>query len=173
MCIRDRFYSILDEFVTGVETHNNGTVNFGLFDVFDDNPLFCDLDSGNYYLAENSLCVNSGENGTHMGVYGIGCNAILKIDDQVHIAELFTLRNPYPNPFNPSTTIIYSIPVQSTVLLQIFDINGRLVKTLDNGIKQPGEYKCFWNPTNVSSGLYFVQMNYGDHVQTQKLILLK
>ena len=167
------FYSILDEFVTGVETHNNGTVNFGLFNVFDDNPLFCDLDSGNYYLAENSLCVNSGENGTHMGVYGIGCNAILKIDDQAHIAELFTLRNPYPNPFNPSTTIIYSITVQSTVLLQIFDINGRLVKTLDNGIKQPGEYKCFWNPNNISSGLYFVQMNYEDHVQTQKLILLK
>ena len=69
----------LDEFVTGVETHNNGTVNFGLFNVFDDNPLFCDLDSGNYYLAENSLCVNSGENGTHMGVYGIGCIAILNI----------------------------------------------------------------------------------------------
>ena len=65
------FYSIIDEFVTGVETHNNGTVNFGLFDVFDDNPLFCGLESGNYYLAENSLCVNSGENGTYMGVYGI------------------------------------------------------------------------------------------------------
>ena len=69
--------------------------------------------------------------------------------------------------------VIHLHKIQSTVLLQIFDINGRLVKTLDNGIKQPGEYKCFWKPNNVSSGLYFVQMNYGDHVQTQKLILLK
>lgn len=166
-------YSILDGFVTGVETHNNGTVNFGLFDVFDDDPLFCDPDSSYYYLAENSPCIGTGENGTNMGFYDIGCEEIVAINNNHQNPERFKLYKPYPNPFNPITTIRFSVESLHATSLRIYDITGRLVESLVNGELVSGEYKITWTATNHPSGLYFILLKNGAQVQSQKLILLK
>jgi len=165
--------SILDEYITGVETHDNGTVNFGLFDVFDNDPLFCNLDSSNYYLAENSPCIGLGQNGTTAGAFGIGCSEIVAIDDKLLTPENFKLYLPYPNPFNPTTTIRFSVETQHTTSLGVYDITGRLIQNLMNGKIATGKHKIKWNAENISSGVYFVQLQNGNNVETQKLILLK
>ncbi len=78
-------YSILDGLLADVETNNNGTLNFGLFNVFDTDPLFCDPDFGVFTLAENSPCIGTGTDGTNMGVFGIGCDSILGVLSTVQI----------------------------------------------------------------------------------------
>jgi len=85
----------------------------------------------------------------------------------------FKLFNPYPNPFNPSTTIRYSTETSDATSLHIYDINGRIVETLVQGEIEPGTHKIYWNASQQPSGLYFVRLESGSKTQTQKLILLK
>ncbi|MBC8215019.1 MAG: T9SS type A sorting domain-containing protein, partial [Candidatus Marinimicrobia bacterium] len=85
----------------------------------------------------------------------------------------FSLNPAYPNPFNPSTTISYSVETNGRLSLQIYDIAGRLVETLVNGITEPGIYTVKWDASGYSSGVYFVQIQTKKFVKTQKLILLK
>jgi len=88
-------------------------------------------------------------------------------------------RNPklsqnFPNPFNPSTTIEYSLEKSGDVKIQIFNIKGRLVITLVDNYKTPGSYSVNWNPNSLSSGQYFYQIVVdGQPVSTKKAIFLK
>ena len=83
------------------------------------------------------------------------------------------LSDAYPNPFNPSTSINYSVANNGHVEIMIYDAAGRLVEELVNGHKDGGAYSITWNATNQASGMYFAKMVVGDIVQTQKLVLLK
>ncbi len=85
----------------------------------------------------------------------------------------FALSQNYPNPFNPSTTISYQLPVVSDVKLVVYDVLGREVATLVNGVEEPGSKSVVWNATGVASGVYFYRLWAGDFVQTRKLLLLK
>ena len=83
------------------------------------------------------------------------------------------LSNIYPNPFNPSTTIDFSVPTESVVNIGIYDVSGRNIQTLVNDTYQPGYYSIVWDGTGHSSGVYFVKMTSGSYTQTQKLMLVK
>ncbi len=85
----------------------------------------------------------------------------------------FALNPAYPNPFNPSTTISYSLPEAAEVLLQIFDVNGRVVATLVNGAIEAGSHSVNFEAANLSSGIYFTRMNAGSFNASQKLVLMK
>ncbi|HTX17125.1 MAG TPA: endo-1,4-beta-xylanase [Bacteroidota bacterium] len=85
----------------------------------------------------------------------------------------FALAQNYPNPFNPTTKIVYSIAKSSKVTLKVFDILGREVETLVNGVQPQGSYTVTFNAHHLSSGVYFYQLNAGSFSQTKKLILLK
>ncbi len=94
----------------------------------------------------------------------------------VEVAEFpteFALLLAYPNPFNPATTISYNLIEDGNVTLTIFDINGREVSRLVEETQTAGEYELFWDANHVSSGVYFCRLVQGNHVSTQKLILLK
>jgi len=93
--------------------------------------------------------------------------------DAVNIPEKFGLHSAYPNPFNPITTISYSLPVDTDVLLQVVDLYGRVVETLANNNMHSGYHAVKWNANSHSSGLYFVKMIAGEYQQTQKLMLVK
>ena len=89
-----------------------------------------------------------------------------------------TLSNNYPNPFNPTTNIAYSIKDADIVTLEVYNIKGQLVKTLVNETKETGEYTATWNGTDnanksVSSGVYFYKMKSGNYTSTKKMILMK
>ena len=84
----------------------------------------------------------------------------------------------YPNPFNSSTTIKIYLPKTSNSRLEVFDIRGRLVRTLCDRTLGAGEHSFTWNGTNfsghsVSSGSYFYRLTVGDDVMTRRMILLK
>ena len=143
----------------------------------DADPLFCDPDSGDYTLAENSPCIGTGENGANMGALGVGCDVILSTDTDA-IPLQYALHQNYPNPFNPITTLRYDLPENSYVNVTVYDMLGRKVKTLVNTTQDAGFKSVIWNATNdygkpVSAGVYFYQIQAGEFVQTKKMVLLK
>jgi hypothetical protein len=89
------------------------------------------------------------------------------------IPDEFTLDRAYPNPFNPVTTLGFSLPTQSEVALSIYNLQGREVATLIDANMDAGYHSVVWNADSYSSGVYFVKMVTGEFVNTQKLILVK
>ena len=95
-----------------------------------------------------------------------------------NVPDEFVLYANYPNPFNPTTKIDYGLPEEANVSLVIFDILGREVITLVNGLQEPGYKSITWNGTdvfgrNVSAGMYFYLLQAGNFRQVNKMILLK
>lgn len=91
----------------------------------------------------------------------------------------YKLENAYPNPFNPSTTIKFSIPKNEKVRLEVFDIQGKLVASLiDSDYLNAGSYESKWNGRNnrgedVSSGIYIARLTTGNFMKSIKMNLLK
>lgn len=89
----------------------------------------------------------------------------------------FMLKNAYPNPFNPSTTIEYIVPYVADVRIRIFDLLGREVKELVHAQQSPAVYKILWDGTNnlgeeVTTGVYFYQMEGGGVFNEIRKVLL-
>jgi len=83
-----------------------------------------------------------------------------------------------PNPFNPSTIIRYAIPSAGRFLVQIFNSQGRLVKTLDQGVAKSGHYSVSWNGRDwkgaeAGSGVYFCRLSFGKEIKELKLVLIR
>ncbi len=96
------------------------------------------------------------------------------IEETVTLAPVtYSLDNAYPNPFNPSTTISYSIPEEAKVNIEIYDMLGRRVTTLFDGVKTAGKYQTTWNADNCASGIYFYKLTTKNFNRTKKLILMK
>lgn len=85
----------------------------------------------------------------------------------------FSLGQNFPNPFNPSTTIFFSIPSQSFVSLKVFDALGRLVANLVSEQLLAGKYSKNWNAVGLPSGVYFYRLQAGSFIDTKKQILLR
>ena len=141
-------------------------------------PLFCDPENGDYSLAANSPALGAGENGTNMGALGVGCESTELSVDKNLIPAQYTLHQNYPNPFNPVTTLHYDLPENGLVNITIYDIMGRIVKTLVNSSQTAGYKSIRWNATNdrnepVSAGLYLYTIQAGEFRQTKKMVLLK
>ena len=85
----------------------------------------------------------------------------------------FSLENNYPNPFNPQTTIRYSLPEAAHVKLQVFDLTGRNVASLVNEVQTEGEYAIDFDASNLPSGVYVYRLEANDFQQTKKMTLLK
>ncbi|MBN1637657.1 MAG: T9SS type A sorting domain-containing protein [Ignavibacteriales bacterium] len=85
----------------------------------------------------------------------------------------FYLEQNYPNPFNPSTVISYQLPVGSLVQIKIFNMLGQEIATMVNEERPAGTHKVEFNAINLSSGLYFYQIQYQDKTETRKMMLLK
>ena len=90
----------------------------------------------------------------------------------------FSIFQNYPNPFNPITSLRYDLPEDGLVNITIYDMMGRIVKTLVNGSQTAGFKSVQWNATNdrnepVSAGLYLYTIQAGEFRQTRKMVLLK
>ncbi|MCE1190184.1 MAG: agmatine deiminase family protein [Ignavibacteria bacterium] len=85
----------------------------------------------------------------------------------------YKLETNYPNPFNPSTTLSYSVASPVLVSLIVYDPLGRQVQVLVNEVKQSGKYSAVFNAANLPSGLYFCRMQAGSYTATQKMLLIK
>ena len=101
-----------------------------------------------------------------------------EIEVTVGLPITFSLEQNFPNPFNPSTKIKYSIPTAGIVKLVIYNLLGEQITTLVNQNVEPGFYTVEWNGTNnfgvsVPSGIYFYRIEAGNYINVKKMVILK
>jgi len=134
----------------GLNEETNTITGFG--SILIQNPLQFDHSVGEIVLNLNPTAIE--EN-----------NSSLPLD--------YVLFNNYPNPFNPSTKIKYSLPQYSNVILKVFDVLGNEIETLVNEEKPAGTYELTWYAESLPSGVYFYQLSAGLYIETKKMLLLK
>jgi hypothetical protein len=159
-------------------------------------PLFTGGDPLNpetYYLQEDSPCIDTGfaydglpdfDIAGNPRIYGtnvdMGCYewcGVTTDDDTAPLLPALAL-SCSPNPFNPSTTISYSLPEQGPVTLTVYNLRGQMVKTLVHDTQAAGTHDAQWNGTDdmgkpVGSGVYLYRLQRGSLSSTNKCILLK
>ncbi len=118
------------------------------------------IDNGNDGSIDDSLIV---------------ANQLTSVEDRASgvIPTTYILSPNYPNPFNPTTTIGYGVPSTGRVSLKIFDVLGREVTTLVDGVTEPGMYSVTWDASGEPGGVYFCRMQAGETVQTMKLMYVR
>jgi hypothetical protein len=89
------------------------------------------------------------------------------------VPEDFSLSQSYPNPFNASATIEFSLPASENVKLDIFNLLGQKVENLIDSRMDAGIHKVIWNAENQSSGMYFYRLTAGEFEKTKRMTLLK
>ncbi|MFH1194250.1 MAG: T9SS type A sorting domain-containing protein [bacterium] len=131
------------------------------------------LENGKNYFWKVRSKDDAGNTSYYSGTGKFKVNySITTIKEEV-VPTSFSLTQNYPNPFNPSTVISFQLPVVSEVQLKVYDILGKKVATLINESKPAGNYEVKFDASNLSSGIYFYQLNAGSFTATKKLILLK
>ena len=165
----------------------------------DADPGFEDMWGGDLHLTVGSPAIDSGDNTApglpdvdldgyfrivngvvDMGAYEFGSEpAFVDEDEDGTLPQTFALHRAFPNPFNPITTIRFDLPGSETVSLRIFDLSGRLVNTLVDGMQlEPGEHSITWNGLEssgkkVAAGVYFYRLEAGKFRETKSMTLLK
>jgi hypothetical protein len=90
-----------------------------------------------------------------------------------HVPRSPSLSHNYPNPFNPVTTIQYSLPHEAHITLGIYNVLGQLVAILTDGLQTAGHKQIDWNATSFPSGVYFYRLQAGSYSETKTLVLLR
>lgn len=140
-----------------------------------------------FTLDQTHALLVSQKNGSQIKSIITGINKIT-FNELTHIEEnnqhlkmdikTFVLHQNYPNPFNPSTTIEYELPAPGWIKIQIFNVNGKLVRNLESRYSPGGVHRIVWNGENdnwvlVANGIYFYQVQFNDIVQMKKLLLIR
>ncbi|MBC8527562.1 MAG: right-handed parallel beta-helix repeat-containing protein, partial [Candidatus Cloacimonetes bacterium] len=182
------FWNCNPEIGINVTTNANGDSCDVFYNIQLD-PLFIDPDNGDYHLSwanfpipdsTKSPCIDAGDpepqyndpDGTRndMGAYYF--DQTVGVDDENNtLIEAGLFRN-FPNPFNKTTLISYSLPKSGTVKIQIYNIKGQLVETLINENKPAGFHTVEWNAKDMSSGIYFYKLSTKDKTFVKKMIIL-
>jgi predicted outer membrane repeat protein len=150
-------------------------------DNFSADPIFCEPDSGNFGIRDDSPCVpdNSPSGCGLIGADSVKCSSGTGVvEPEISVPSSFYLGPAVPNPFNPVTTIRFGIPEDHKVRITVHDVAGRLVATLVEDYFAAGDYSAQWNGRNsngadVASGVYFARLVAGEFASTRKLVLLK
>jgi hypothetical protein len=87
------------------------------------------------------------------------------------VPESFRISSSYPNPFSTSTTVVYELPSAGAVSAGVFDVRGRMVATLFEGMQQAGRRELRWNPGTAPDGVYFVRVDYEHKSMSKKVVL--
>ena len=146
------------------------------------NPQFVDLQNRDYHLQANSPCIDAGDPRTPLDPDSTIADIGAFYFDQGMFASLYTdswqplqfgvLTN-YPNPFNASTQISYSLTNDSQIELTISNILGQRVATLIDGFQEAGTHHIIWDSKDVASGIYFARLQSRDQIKTIKMVLMK
>jgi photosystem II stability/assembly factor-like uncharacterized protein len=110
-------------------------------------------------------------------VYKYTAEAV-NLEEEPGLPMAFSLEQNYPNPFNPFTIIRYVLDEPAQVHLSVYDLRGRLIRTLENRHKGGGGYEVIWNGDDeagqvVSSGVYFYRLSVDGEVETRRMVLTK
>ena len=183
---------------------SSGLGTFNVLSLASDyNNLYAATETGGIFISTNGgtswAAINTGIDPSHYYINAIGFNdtyvfcapyqepvykrpklQVQGINDVSSlISESFRLYDNYPNPFNPQTTIKFDVIKTTELLLQIYDIKGRLISEPVNGIRNAGSYSVNFNGSNLTSGIYFYRLSAksnfseGSLTQTKKMLLIK
>ena len=97
----------------------------------------------------------------------------MRADDDHQLIRSYSLDPAYPNPFNPTTTIEFSIPQTEFVTVKVYNLVGHEITTLINDELSTGNHNIKWDGSHQPSGLYFIQIESGSFIKTRKMVLLK
>jgi hypothetical protein len=149
----------------------------------DEDPLFADASNLDFHLTETSPCINAG---TDIGLeyFGeapdVGCFEWEEVSSgNEQIIENYREIKNYPNPFNPRTTILFSLRNRSNVELSIYNIKGQKIKSIIHNELSKGKHSVVWNGddesgNSVSSGIYYYKLGVdGKNEAVKKCLLLK
>ena len=100
------------------------------------------------------------------------CDGLYNLNEFINPID-FKLAQPYPNPFNPETVITFEVSQKTYLQLEVFNLIGKKITTLQKGYFEPGLHKTIWNGQNYPSGVYLIRMKTGDYSQLRKVILMK
>jgi hypothetical protein len=123
--------------------------------------------------------VTVGSGGSFVSVNLHGSLNVTAVDAPAPELPRVGLRQNYPNPFNPSTTIRFSLRDPDHARLQVYDVRGRLVATLADGLRAPGEHYVRWDGqdrqgTAVASGIYFYRLETrSGFTESKRMVLVK
>ncbi|NMC98824.1 MAG: T9SS type A sorting domain-containing protein [Bacteroidales bacterium] len=111
-------------------------------------------------------------------IYATQIKNTTSINMDTLLPNTFQLKQNYPNPFNPTTVIEYSLDISGNSKIEIFDSIGRLIRTIDDGYRNAGNYKISFDGNNgsgikLSSGVYYYRLVNNGNAQTKKMLLLK
>jgi hypothetical protein len=112
----------------------------------------------------NNLYIDRITSGT---MTGVGNTPLTLVPGEYELAQN------YPNPFNPSTTINFSLPKQSNVILKIYDVAGKEIRTLLNESRAAGSYEINFDASSLSSGVYFYKIEAADFTDIKRMMLIK
>jgi hypothetical protein len=136
--------------------------------------LIIDGDDTNDELAKDLAESVNNQQMIGVGIVPEG-NILFKTGEGSNNIEVTTyeLFDNYPNPFNPSTKIVYQIPESGNVSLKIYDMLGKELKILVESYRDEGRYEINFDASALSSGVYIYQMRINDFIDTKKMILMK
>ena len=133
--------------------------------------------TADYYWHVNAQNLGGASDFSTARLFSTG--STLAVDEVAAVPKAYGLNQNYPNPFNPSTKISYDVPKMSQVKIVIYDVLGRVVATLVDGVQAASKYTVDWNASNVATGVYFYRMTAksvdgsGDFTSVKKLLLMK
>jgi hypothetical protein len=113
------------------------------------------------------------QSGQHHFELFLGSNQQISRIIEETLPTQFELLSNYPNPFNPTTTLRFSLPEPNKVNMNIYDIMGRKVSTLISQRLEAGYHSIDWNASHLASGVYIVELVAGQQRRTQKIALIK
>ena len=103
----------------------------------------------------------------------LGTHIITQLSESIPIPEHFEFLYPYPNPFNPSTVIKFSLPISSNVKVVAYDITGRHIDTILHENLDAGYYDINWKPFSLPTGIYFLNIQTDESDLTHKVMYIK
>lgn len=98
---------------------------------------------------------------------------VTAVESEQNVPEKFMLYSNFPNPFNSTTQIKFSVPARQNVLIKIYDVLGNEISTIVNEEKDPGTYTVGFNADQLTSGFYFFTLQTAEYSETRKMVLLK
>jgi hypothetical protein len=98
---------------------------------------------------------------------------LTSVQNQMSVPHAFALDQNFPNPFNPTTTISYSVPKTAHVTLKVYDLLGKEVAVIVNELQDAGPHQTRFDASIFPSGVYFYRLKTGEYMQTRKLVLIK
>jgi len=172
----------MERFKVGVSTTGTNPSNFTIIS----GPNYIEAPA---VWTEYTYAIDGQPENAYIGIQCVSNDAFIFLLDDVTV-EATPLEDPtvpvlatelqgnYPNPFNPETTIRYSVKETVPVTIEVYNLKGQLVRTLVNEVKTAGNYSVVWNGRDshnqpVSSGVYFYKMNAGKYSNTKKMIMMK